>query len=182
MLLGKKRVVPTSKAFPVPQKLVRGAADLRRPIHRGTGAAAGDFCPGGCPVDGEGRVHHKCGYPPGSNVQVFTTIVDLMTEGTTDTVSYTVTSGEFCPEFFVFPESQRRMIINDILDPNGDSLLLGPNPVIAEFFSNANDRGGRIKGCCVPAGLTITVEIQYPDTDGGQPRGPMQGSFWGGLR
>lgn len=161
----------------------RGAADLTRsPRRQGVGAAAGDYCSGGCPVDGEGRVHHRCGYPPGSNVQVFTTIATI---SASFELTYTSTSGLFCPEFFMInDENAYFVIVDDIEDPNGDSLLLGPNSVIGEFFASKNDRGNRIEGCCVPAALSITVRLREM-TNSSAPQAPtnqVQGSFWGALR
>lgn len=157
----------------------RGAGDLTRSPRKGIGAAAGDYCSGGCPVDGEGRVRHACGYPAPANVQVFTTIVDINGSGT-GSVTYQVTSKQFCPEFFMVDDSHAPfLIIEDILDPNGDSLLLGPNEVMAEFFSAKNDRGNRIEGCCISGGLSITVNFRNTLA---QEIFNVQGSFWGAIR
>lgn len=181
-------IIKPARRMPVPQAPSgTGARQFHRttrngqPIpQRGVGQGVGDFCSGGCPVDGEGRVRHRCGIATPTNVQVFTTIDEQTAASGTATLTYQATTGEFCPEFFMLPDSvAANWRVDDIQDPNGDSLLLGPNAVLGEFFSSKNERGNRIEGCCVAGALEITVTLTNIS---GTTQDHIQGSFWGSAR
>lgn len=188
---GSGALFPSGKRMPLPGKSGVGARQNfykttrngqpigQRPMS-GVGQGVGDFCPGGCPTDASGRVTHRCGPPVPSNVQVFTTIDTETAAGGVATLTYTATTGEFCPEFFMLPDSVAAdWKVTDIIDPSGDSLLLGPNDVLGEFFSSKNERGNKIEGCCLSGGLDITVTLENIS---GTTAAHIQGSFWGSIR
>jgi hypothetical protein len=140
---------------------VGGMVPQRRPgvpARRGVGAAD---CGCDAALVMQGQHQSVCAAAPRDTVQsLFTTIDDSTADGGTAQLTAQVTAGTmFCPSSFILPDEIAADWRVDSIVFNGNNLITNGQATRGDFFSSKNEFGGRITGCCVPAALSLTVNL-----------------------
>lgn len=176
-LLGKSPKMPMPSA-----QIKRGVGGplARRPVPTAPRRGVGADC--GCDAEYVAAGVHMptCGMAAtGVPQSLFTTIDDEVAAGGTAQLTAQVTGGvKFCPTSFLLPDDIAADWRVDSIMYNGQNLVMNGQAVRGDFFSSKNEFGGRIQGCCVPAALSLTVNLtNISGTTASYVQGEFKGSY-----
>ncbi len=148
------------------------------PPQRGVGQAD---C--GCDAAYVARGQHMqtCGATaPGNAMTLMTTIDDSTEASGTAALTVQVTGcAMFCPTAFFLLGDANAWRVDSIMY-NGTNFVPNGQPTLGQAFDVDNQQvSGRINGCCVPAALTITVNLTNIS---GTTANAIQGEFVGSCK